>query len=797
MDYTHSRLSQVHKRASSANDLRRTRFACLRLLYAALIVLAYFHSAHAFLPIDPGGGGGGNPGGTPGSKCLENTVFQLNASPLVIDPGGSSTVSWSIRPPRGCTLFDRVMFEGQFYGLSGSVVVQPTATTNYPLTLIIPGGFKPLGPVTVTVTLPPTVYINGSTPEWRRVLIQALGEANKKVILAPHVDMDLSGYHAIRIADNVTLTSEIPALNQLVAAGFPDVTPRVLARDARNLGPRLFMNTRPDYLFEIAGDNVKLTGFRLQGPDFNPSDGEARGIVINSRKRVEISHMEFSGWSLVAIYIKDPGFRIHSAYPTRIRDNPDAVRIHDNFFHHNQHTPGGNGYGIEVKEAAQAIIERNVFDFNRHAIASGSEPGTGYVAQQNLVLEGGGVHCINNTAGLVCGHTHQFDVHGSDNCVPFRFLDDKWNCGSAGEEYHFTANAFQYTKDHAIDIRGYPSIAAVVSDNVFAHGQVSDAVRQRLDNRPVGGVLMQVEANIPGVNSHGDFGVCDFDGDGVDDLFLATGVSWWYMSGARMHWTFLNSQRERLQDVKLGDFDGDRRCDVFTVHAGNGDLSSGGTDVWRFFGIAGVPFEELQVGDFNGDGIKDFFRRARDGQWWAISPGHYGWIALQSSGFPLSELRFGDFDNDRITDVIAVQGGHWSVSWARQIDLAAAQRSRQQSAVRVDRRYRPQRRGRYCALSCDQCRACGVGGIVGRAQRLEHTWEAQLARKPRVPRSRWQRAWVRRALSRGRRRGLVEHRLHPQGTCLRQRRKGLHESRALRLLIRPYACATQRTRISR
>ena len=110
-------------------------------------------------------------------------------------------------------------------------------------------------------------------------------------------------------------------------ARLPDMTPRSLARDARNLGPRLYTNTRPDYLFKIAGDNVKLEGFRLQGPDFDPSDGEARAIVINSRKGVEISKMEFSGWSLVAVYIKDPDFRIHSAVPDQ---NPRQSRCGQN-----------------------------------------------------------------------------------------------------------------------------------------------------------------------------------------------------------------------------------------------------------------------------------------------------------------------------------------------------------------------------------------------------------------------------------------------------------------------------------
>ena len=30
---------------------------------------------------------------------------------------------------------------------------------------------------------------------------------------------------------------------------------------------------------------------------------------------------------------------------------PDEVKIHDNFFHHNQQKTGGEGYGVEVKRA--------------------------------------------------------------------------------------------------------------------------------------------------------------------------------------------------------------------------------------------------------------------------------------------------------------------------------------------------------------------------------------------------------------------------------------------------------------
>src|SRR5690606_10311361 len=68
-------------------------------------------------------------------------------------------------------------------------------------------------------------------------------------------------------------------------------------------------------------------------------------------------------------------------------------------------------------------------------------------------------------------------------------------------------------------------------------------------------------------------------------------------------------------------------------------------------------------GDFDGDGRTDVFRRAPGGQWWAISPGVYGWEALQSSSKALSALRFGDFDGNGKTDVLALDGGYWSVSW--------------------------------------------------------------------------------------------------------------------------------------
>src|SRR5205823_14111350 len=38
------------------------------------------------------------------------------------------------------------------------------------------------------------------------------------------------------------------------------------------------------------------------------------------------------------------------------------------------------------------------------------------------------------------------------------------------------------------------------------------------------------------------------------------------------------------------------------------------------------------------------------------------WRDVQSSSFPMNKLRFGDFTGDGVTDVLAVQGGRWSIS---------------------------------------------------------------------------------------------------------------------------------------
>lgn len=639
-------------------------------------------------------------------RCAQLAGASLSSSAAQVALGQDVTLTWAVQLPEAYCQNAYLTLGGQSIAAEGSLTVSPLYSRYYPLAV---NGVQ-LTNLFIEVKLPGVVHIKGSGGDWKFLLRQAVGTENTTVILAPNIDMDLTGHQDITVVRGVTLTSQAPrvaaasdlaagaswqlatgqasaAAASFAAAGIspalptfkllPDIVPRLSARDARRPGPRLYTRTRARPLFVIpcgiengdtgTGDNVSINGFRLIGPDINQpigSDNLDRAIQINGCRHIEIANMELAGWSGQAIYVQDFGDDL--APPGRLT-TPSQVYIHDNFFHHNQQKTGGDGYGIEVKHGAYALIERNVFDFNRHAISAGGEDGTGYTARYNLVLTGGGVHNWDGPLFIdYSWYTHQFDVHGTDNCgIGDWFSDSLFNCGQAGEKFEMSRNAFQYTRGYAIKVRGNPTAGATVSQNVFAHGSAGDAVKQNGSGGAGDNITnpIQLSGNQFGVKTAGQYGVCDFDGDKKDDFFLATGASWWMMSGAKQHWVFLNDSTERLEQLGLGDFDGDGRCDVFSVHAYDFGIYKSGTGAWQSLGTYYAPMSQLRFADFNGDGVQDIFRRTPEGEWWIVSPGHYDWEHLGGSSRPLDALRFGDFNGDRIADII-VENGKWSVSWS-------------------------------------------------------------------------------------------------------------------------------------
>jgi hypothetical protein len=106
---------------------------------------------------------------------------------------------------------------------------------------------------------------------------------------------------------------------------------------------------------------------------------------------------------------------------------------------------------------------------------------------------------------------------------------------------------------------------ADVAFNVFRHDQLFDEFGAPVFNV---GALAQTESglkqweNLVKVNAMDELGQCDFDDDGRDDAFLATGQTWWYSSGGDRPWVYLHTAPQRRDEVTLRDVTGDGRCDV-------------------------------------------------------------------------------------------------------------------------------------------------------------------------------------------------------------------------------------------
>jgi hypothetical protein len=364
--------------------------------------------------------------------------------------------------------------------------------------------------------------------------IRAVRVPNADVNLDPEVNLNLTGRSEIQINQGVHITG---------------------GRSSTKPGARLYTTaTRlsgPTYLFlvgaDLNGDGVRINGVRIDGGDYEIAGSGAwqdedavtpMGIGINSSHNVEIGNSEIYGWSGIGIQVSDTRDRLDGT-------NWAAVWIHDNYIHHNQRYRR-EGYGVQTHSGAHALIERNVFDYNRHSIESSGEPGTGYRAYNNLVGSNGGVNSLVN-------YTHVLDVHGTLDCNGY----DSY-CGPAGEYFDYRHNAIMYTKTDVLKVRGYPSSGADVVGNTFSHGESGAIVQTDVGNGGHHGVW-GADNQFGSSPTYQDG--CDFDGDGRADRFVATGANWWYKSAATGQYFYLATSRNKT-GITLRHANGDGRCDV-------------------------------------------------------------------------------------------------------------------------------------------------------------------------------------------------------------------------------------------
>ena len=458
----------------------------------------------------------------------------------------------------------------------------------------------------------------------------------------------------------------------------------------RAAGDRIFLMVTCDTGMPVdsTSDHVRISGFRIFGPSFGHQEVGDKGILINKCVDVEISNMEVAGFGGEGIRVQDdaneyytppilaeawqlrrlPGACAEPPYngPRGRIGSPNQVRIVNNYIHNNQqpsHDGHAGGYGVEVTYGAYALISRNLFSTNRHSIAAGGTMG-GYDALENLVLRYGGIHWDSP----ITVHTHAFDIHGTG---------DNGFDGFAGARTNYSYNAFQYDADQAISIRGSPRCGITISHNVFPHHGLendwgADAVK--LNYREDLDVIKLGPDNTLDYQSYGKYAVCDFDGDGIDDLFLPTGISWWFSGAGEFPWRFLSQHNDRLEQLRFGYFDADNKCDVVKESGGAWLISSGGAGAWYRLGQNYAPLRDVQFGRFDLSQVDrrpgatrrttHAFWRTSTGQWKATTltgPGQ-GWHNLNSSSLPMSALRFGDFNGDGVTDVLATVSGRWMFS---------------------------------------------------------------------------------------------------------------------------------------
>ncbi|HBN85960.1 MAG TPA: hypothetical protein DDZ89_19205, partial [Clostridiales bacterium] len=120
-----------------------------------------------------------------------------------------------------------------------------------------------------------------------------------------------------------------------------------------------------------AGNNVRITGLVIQGPDPMIRDwkNKAMGTGISSENDgLTVDNCEISGFNDASVKLS--GGENH------------VIRY--NYIHHNRSINAGHGVFIQ---GATALIENNLFNYNRNSVAGTHTQGTGLEVRNNIFLD--------------------------------------------------------------------------------------------------------------------------------------------------------------------------------------------------------------------------------------------------------------------------------------------------------------------------------------------------------------------------------------------------------------------------
>ena len=435
------------------------------------------------------------------------------------------------------------------------------------------------------------------------------------------------------------------------------VPPGVTIRGGRRglaLGAELWTGGgAPNGLLDVRDRDIRITGLRFRGPSASTDDDgvDAKAIVAHmAAGNLIVDRSELSQWTTCAVCGQEDGApSVNDCNLTEV-DRPLDLRVIRNYIHNNEMQNAG--YGVATNASSNAWVLGNTFIANRHAIKSGGEAHAQYRAWYNLVLS----YAPQQTQYVLgTWYTQDFDVHG---------MGDNGFGGRGGQYFEIAGNTFLATNRQNFDLRGESCQPVDFRGNVSLQS-LDDAIG--CTECGAGVINVYGTQQFEHANPTWRLGVGDFDGDGRQDLFLATGAAWYYSASGTTEWRFLNSRSEDIANLRFGDFDGDGRTDVFSVRGTDWVVSWGGVSGWEVINSSSAPLADLAVADFVDDKRADVFYA--DGQtWWVSSSGRAPFKLRDTSSFRVSALRFGDFDGDAKTDILGLANGDISVTYAGTIN---------------------------------------------------------------------------------------------------------------------------------